>query len=423
VSSRRIWCGAPKSASHCAERAAVVAGLGLVEVHGRELELEGRAGARVPQQIEQGVAVLAAGDGDHDVVARGEQAGTWGRTRCNRLGEAARVLHTLGVRPRGRMLPNEAWGIAGARLAPLPGGPVTWLRTSWLRGTERLALLSWFLRLRRIAADKGGSWGERVADAPDGVRRLLDTLARTATYAWPVDPLDGPTVARQVLLALRGVLYLDGGWQTLVDGLLGRADALGVQVLPGEEALEVSDGLRTATGAPRRRSRRVGPAGAVLAAPRRAARLVCPRAHELPRSRRPVAPRAGRGARGGGSPCTCRSTPAQPRSRPRGQRLIHLGRYLAPGEEPDRAELEQLADRVVPGWREGMGLQRYTPALTVVHALPIAGVARTPAQLDSGVWVVGDAVDAPGLLADAVAASAAQAARGYPRGAAGGRRW
>jgi hypothetical protein len=42
-------------------------------VHGGDVELEGRAAPRVPQQIEQGVAVLAAGDRDHDVVALGEQ--------------------------------------------------------------------------------------------------------------------------------------------------------------------------------------------------------------------------------------------------------------------------------------------------------------------------------------------------------------
>jgi phytoene dehydrogenase-like protein len=358
------------------------------------------------------------------VVERASAAGGRARTQVQggfslnlgphalfRLGEAARVLRTLGVRPRGRMLPNEAWGIAGARLAPLPGGPVTWLRTSWLRGTERLALLSWFLRLRRIAADQGGSWGERVADAPDGVRRLLDTLARTATYAWPVDPLDGPTVARQVLLALRGVLYLDGGWQTLVDGLLGRADALGVRVVPGEEALEVSDGLRTATAhhaadhvvlaLPAPSLRRLG----VPLSPCVPARMSC---LDLGG---PVAPRAGV-VLGVGEPLYLSEHTRAAALAPAGQRLIHLGRYLAPAEEPDRAELEQLADRVVPGWRGGMGLQRYTPALTVAHALPIAGATRTPSQLDSGVWVVGDTVEAPGMLADAVAASAAQAARG-----------
>ncbi len=51
------------------ERGAIVARLALIEVHSDELERHRRSLARALQEMQQGVAVLAAADGDHHAVA------------------------------------------------------------------------------------------------------------------------------------------------------------------------------------------------------------------------------------------------------------------------------------------------------------------------------------------------------------------
>src|SRR6185312_6766525 len=98
--------------------------------------------------------------------------------------------------------------------------------------------------------------------------------------------------------------------------------------------------------------------------------------------------------------------------------LLHLSRFLAPDEAPESAhfgELERLADRVRPGWRERVAQRQRLVGITVAHDFPRwrrSGrrapivVADTPGLFLSGDWV-GD----EGLLSDASAASARVAAR------------
>jgi phytoene dehydrogenase-like protein len=62
-----------------------------------------------------------------------------------------------------------------------------------------------------------------------GVRRLFAALFRLSTYADDADRQSAGSALAQLQLALAGgVEYLDGGWQTLVDGLVAAARAAGV---------------------------------------------------------------------------------------------------------------------------------------------------------------------------------------------------
>jgi hypothetical protein len=86
------------------------------------------------------------------------------------------------------------------------------------------------------------------------------------------------------------------------------------------------------------------------------------------------------------------------------------------GARERRAELEGLVDQIQPGWRNELVTARFQRRLVVAHALPTAatgGLAGRPpvAVTDrAGVFLAGDWVGATGHLADAVIASAAQAA-------------
>ena len=100
--------------------------------------------------------------------------------------------------------------------------------------------------------------------------------------------------------------------------------------------------------------------------------------------------------------------------------MLHVMKYLRDGSaepaEGVKGELEGLLDRLQPGWRRFAIEHRFLPALTVSHALPRAeygGLLARPAvtvRERPNVFLAGDWVGSRGMLADAAAASAEEAA-------------
>src|SRR5262249_34792003 len=71
-------------------------------------------------------------------------------------------------------------------------------------------------------------------------------LVRLTTYSDDPQRLSAATAIAQVQSALRSsVLYIDGGWQTLVEGLRAAARALGVRIVTGARAAAVERGAGT----------------------------------------------------------------------------------------------------------------------------------------------------------------------------------
>jgi phytoene dehydrogenase-like protein len=113
---------------------------------------------------------------------------------------------------------------------------------------------------------------------------------------------------------------------------------------------------------------------------------------------------------------------------PEGIAVVHLMKYLgddaSPAEVAER-EMETLLDRLQPGWREHVVARRFLPGMTVAHDLPRAeesGLSGRPAVTVPewpGIYLAGDWIGAEGVLADASAASAAEAARWVLAGPAG----
>src|SRR5690606_31313282 len=63
------------------------------------------------------------------------------------------------------------------------------------------------------------AWVEQQSSSPV-LRDVLLTLLRVGSYTAALDRLSASVALRQIQLILdENVLYLDGGWQTLVDGL------------------------------------------------------------------------------------------------------------------------------------------------------------------------------------------------------------
>jgi phytoene dehydrogenase-like protein len=345
-------------------------------------------------------------------------------------GAAAAILRDLGIDLPGRGPQPQHYRL-------LAGGRVRNATTWGARRGGAVRALSALSAGRRADDDRTlADWlDERELDPRD--RAVVELYVRTATYAHDPARLSAGAAAAQLRVAVRGVRYLDGGWQALVDAVEQAALDAGARVVRGRPATAVlhddrvrgvrlgddaelpADRVVIAVGSARDAARLLatGPAHAVVdgwagrAVPVRAACLDVALAH-LPRPRTvtlfdlagprylSVHSRWGRLAPGGGA-------------------LVHLLRYLGPDEpDParDRAALEELLDVAQPGWRDAVVHARFLPQMTVATALPTAadgGLGGRPGPGVPGVAglaVAGDWVGPTGMLADAALASARAAA-------------
>lgn len=358
-------------------------------------------------------------------------------------GEAARVYRSLGLDLGGALtggapLTEGAQVWIGGRAHPAPLGPLALLRTSATGFGARVALARLLGGIGRIDATTLGhvSLSEWLAARRAGpeVRALVEALVRTSTYCHAPDELSADAAVGQLQLALRGVTYLDGGWQTIVDGLAAAARTAGVSLVEHAAVSAVHrDGTDWVVEAP------AAPGGAVvgrtviLAAggPERSAALLGLDADELgwrdaagPEVR---AAALDLGIRGRVDPpllisadepryLSSHAPPA--RLAPDGHGLVCLLRYLAPGEDlsADQARGELWAHAGRAGIHEAdVVQQRYLHRMTVAHGMPQARLGGLAARPDGlvpgapGVVVSGDWVGPTGMLADASVASAERA--------------
>ncbi len=294
---------------------------------------------------------------------------------------------------------------------------------------------------KAIQHDTFASWLDRnVTDA--AVRGILEMLGRVTTFTNDPDHQSAGAAIEQLQLALRGnVRYLDGGWQTIVDGLRSAALNSGVRIVPNAHAVgfdrsgprEVS-AVRLADGCCIAASAVIIAAGPsevdALAGTDFEPRLTPLKMATLDLALRSLPKPSAKVAFGIDAPLYLSVHSAVAQLAPSGGALIHVSKYLRPGErvgaETER-ELETLMDMMQPGWRAVVESKQFLPALTVTHAELTAaqgGAAGRPAaRLDTfdNVAIAGDWIGPRGQLSDAAAASAADAVA-HVKAALNGRR-
>ena len=368
-----------------------------------------------------------------------------------RGGAASAVLRELGVTFHGRS-PDAArtFAVTESEIHPLPTGPASLLTSRLLGLSAKWELARLLQRLPKVdtAAVNGISVAAWVAThvRHQSVADLLRMLFRVSTYANDPEGTSAGAAIRQLQLALaRGVIYLDGGWQTLVDGLLDKAREAGVRIVTNADAAAIEHdgvvrGVRLRDG-----ERWTAPCVVSTLPPAAVAALPGLEGTDvvrLARSRVPVqAATLDLGLRRLPRPKTLAAFglarpqyvsvhSAAARLAPEGGALVHAMCYLGTEEREPAAiesELEALVDRLQPGWRAEVVERRFVPELTVANALPLAsenGLAGRPgADVPErpGLFVAGDWIGPEGLLADASLASARAAAAAvvaWPRRAA-----
>lgn len=349
----------------------------------------------------------------------------------SRTGPGAAVLGRLGIAMDGEP-PNPV--VTGYRaetdeLAVLPTSARSLLRSRLLSVGDKVRLGRLLAGLSKLdalplarlsAADWIGSLGLRP-----GGSAVLSTLTRVATYAGDLGLVSADAAVGQLQLALVGnVVYLHGGWQTLVVGLVDALSAAGARLSTGERVVAVRPGAtgtwHVVTQVRTVRARSVvvavgGPDGARstlpgtpdwdLGEPATAACL------DLGLRSLPATPVAF----GLDEPLYCSTHCPSARLAPVGGSLVHLLRYGARTSAEDRAALWSLARRCGIAEHDVV-VERFLHAMTVCHALPrpgtgLAGRPSIAATGLEGVFLAGDWVGPVGLLADAALASGEAAGR------------
>jgi 2-polyprenyl-6-methoxyphenol hydroxylase-like FAD-dependent oxidoreductase len=381
-------------------------------------------------------AATAARDGAHVVLLDARSAG--GRARSatrdgfvlNEGGHALyrdagglAVLRDLGVEVAGDAPPLRSYRtVWDGAIAPLPVTPSAILSSRLLGARSKAKLVGWYADIGRTAARAGDvaldEWLDDQGARPD-LRRFVAALGRLVTYSARPERLPAAAVLGQ--LGAGGVLYVHGGWQSLVDQLLTVARAHGVVV--HEHAPVVSlerDGTRWISTTARGRT--VTATTVVLAAggPHLAASLLGADDAGWIERAGPVQRASCLDVGGARGTCDFLLSADEPlylslhapvaRLAPPGEALYSLMRYLDAGDDGSSGEhrrsLEAHAARAGLPSEAERTLHRFLAAPVVAWGSPQVGVERpTGLELaDRGVLAAGDWIGRP-LLADAAIVS------------------
>lgn len=347
-------------------------------------------------------------------------------------GAFLRELKRLGIPFSGqKSRPEAPQGLYRDKLHPFPISLSSLVRTGLFGVADKME----FVRSQKALAE-GVAGEESLAQwldrqrFPTRVRATMEGIARVASYANAPSLVQARATLLQMQRGVAGVLYLDGGWSSLVDELRDAAVQAGVEIRTGSAVGRVAaEGGRTrvilADGEEHSADATllaIGPREAAALAPdvaslgRFAEEAIPARANALDLALEGWPEAAKEFAFGIDAPLYFSLHSKAGKLAPEGGAVVHVARYMAPDEavRPDAIEeLEAFADLAMPGWRRLERRRQTLRGITVSNAIvrwdrKRPGVALPDAP---GVFIAGDWVGEEGMISDASAASAIEAAR------------
>lgn len=363
-----------------------------------------------------------------------------------RGGEGSRVLAELGIPVRGGVPKKSGIALYGKERFRLPASFFSLLFSGLLSVPDKAeaAKLMWRIRrmrkpLPQLASISARDWLNANVTRPR-VRETLEALLRLATYCPEMDKLNAGAALNQLRLAMRGVIYVDEGWQKIVDALHSSAVAAGVNFvtssrvvrvnfdsavreveiggLEAEQQSDTASYMLPQTGETKGTKLRAD--HVLLAVDPETARYLMGNPPKWPPmtpvvlstldvalSRLPDPKKTF--AVGIDRPLYYSVHSRWAQLTPKGGALIHVSRYGG----GDQTELEALLDEMQPGWRDVVVHCRFLPSMTVSNALmpPLPATRPEAVTPIGGLYLAGDWVGNTGLLSDCALASARDAAK------------
>jgi len=150
-------------------------------------------------------------------------------------GDALDTFHELELNLQGNQPSNDAYGIWKRKLCILPMGIKSLLTTPLLSWKGKKEVAVWFTKIAKLDTHQYDEislreWIEAHLHDPMA-RNIFYALLRSLSYVVAPDLQAAGPVLKQLQNSMKGVLYLDRGWGTLVDELMKKASEFGVHFL------------------------------------------------------------------------------------------------------------------------------------------------------------------------------------------------
>ena len=345
------------------------------------------------------------------------------------------ILKEIGITYTGGIPALKGYLIRSGKKHEIAGGYSSWL--SGKNDGSQFFISPTKIDFSQLESVTEQEWLDKnIQDINDA--EIIKTIVRLNTYANDPDIQSIGPVLHQIYVGSRaGVMYLDGGWQTLVDGLLTVAKNANARIVMGKKAIRVkrtdSLGWQVLLSDKTEVSAKIvviaaGPNDAyslfddnerpdVLSKAAKEAkpiRLVC-----LDVALSSLPDKDVTFALGVDRPLYFSVHSAYAKIAPEGGALVHVAKYLGTSIEPkpreDQPELEEFLDFLQPGWRQVLVKKRPLPNMVVSNALVTAadgGLGGRPdVKIAENLYIVGDWVGKEGLVSNASVASAKNAAQ------------
>jgi phytoene dehydrogenase-like protein len=347
------------------------------------------------------------------------------------------ILKELGITYTGGIPAGKGYLISGGKKREIAGDYSSWLSGKSDYGSQ-FFISPTKIDFSQLESVTEQEWLDKnIHDINDA--EIIKTIIRLNTYANDPDIQSIGPVLHQIYVASQagGVMYLDGGWQTLIDGLLRVAKNANARILMGKKAIRVkrtdSSGWQVLLEDKTQVSAKIvviaaGPKDAYslfddnerpdvlskAAKESKPIRLVC-----LDVALSSLPDKDTLFALGVDRPLYFSVHSAYAKLAPNGGALIHVAKYLGTSIEPkpreDQPELEEFLDLLQPGWRQVLVKKRPLPNMVVSNALITAangGLGGRPdPRIAENLYIVGDWVGKEGLVSNASVASAKHAAQ------------
>lgn len=386
------------------------------------------------------------------ILEKGKNMG--GRARTNKInqqyfnlgphalykkGKAKSILEELGIHLRGKSPKLGGIIVENKTEYAAPFSPLKLITTRLFHTNERIEWIAVLLKImstdpERLADQTFQQWVRQVASS-NTVTSILYTFGRLATYCHAPEKMSAKVALFSLKKALGGVLYLDGGWMTMIDQLHHKAVLSGVHVQPhsfvkqieptqqeqvkvvlsdGEEILgryvicttgphELNEMLSKKIESSKKDflSQIIPVRGATLDVA----------LTQLPNQKQLFAMDITKPLY-----YSVHSHYARLSDDPRNT-ILHVFRYHHPDEHVDgqmiKQELEQFLDKLQPGWQQYVISNRFIPNITVNQRLPQIGdedMLLSSKTDIPGLYIAGDWASPDSILADGAISSGKRAA-------------